>query len=123
MHAIALDEELAPQFQAGLSDAEGSLVPPKQIEYPHGRIFAIANSDKRLLGIARLSLAYRLRLEPTSVRIRLYSKRGRQHSIRGVTITTRKNNHVLEICSGAKRKWLEQVGRLLLHPEKAERVK
>lgn len=86
MRTIAMDEELAPYFQAGLTDAEGSLVLPQPIEYPHGRVFAIANNDRLLLGIARLSLVYRLRLEPTSVKIRLYSKRGRRHTIRGVTI-------------------------------------
>lgn len=78
------------------------------------------NSDRRLLGIARLSLVYILRLEPTSVRIRLHSRKGRQHTTKGITIITRKNSYVLEVLSGAKRKWLYRVGTILQHPEKAE---
>jgi len=122
MLAIAVDTELAPHFQAGLTDAEGTLLLPEPINSPHGRVFAVGNSDKRLLGIARLSLLRTLRLEPTSVRIRLYSRKGRQHTVRGVTITTKKNNYILEILSGSKFKWLAQVGRNLRHPEKAEKA-
>ena len=118
IHSIALSEELAVDFQAGLTDAEGSLLAEKPIDSPHGRIFAASNSDKRLLGIARLSLVYRLRLEPTSVRIRLGSKKGRTHEMRGVELVTRRNNYVIEILSGAKRKWLERVGLRLRHPVK-----
>lgn len=120
VHAIAMEPELAPYFQAGLTDAEGSLVPPQPVEYPHGRVFAAANNDRRLLGIARLSLVYCLRLEPSSVKTRLSSKRGREHVVRGVKLATRKNNYVLEVCSGAKRKWIASVGMLLQHPKKAE---
>lgn len=120
--AIATDVELAPYFQAGLTDAEGTLVLPEPIEYPHGRIFAIGNNDKRLLGICRLSMVRILKLEPTSVRIRLYSKRGRRHTVRGVLIVTRRNNFILEVLSGAKLKWLNQVGQLLRHPDKASKA-
>ncbi len=118
MHSIAVDEGLAPHFQAGLTDAEGCLLREVPVDSPHGRIFAVLNSDRRLLGIARLSLVYRLRLEPTSVRIRLGSKKGRSHRLKGIEISTRKNNYLIEILSGAKRKWLGKVGVLLRHPEK-----
>lgn len=83
IYSMAMHDELAPHFQAGLSDAEGSLLLPVPIESPHGRIFAILNDDRRLLGISRLALIYKLRLEPTSVRIRLASKKGRQHETHG----------------------------------------
>ncbi|MGQ9468261.1 MAG: hypothetical protein ACUVTD_00270 [Nitrososphaerales archaeon] len=33
---IAFNDALAPYFQAGLTDAEGTLIPPEPIEYPHG---------------------------------------------------------------------------------------
>ncbi len=118
-HAIALDRQLAPEFQAGLTDAEGTLILPEPIELPHGRIFALRNSDRRLLGITRLSLVNAIRLEPNSVRIRLSSRRGRKHEIGGVMLINRKNNYLIEILSGAKRKWLERVGTKLQHPRSA----
>jgi hypothetical protein len=96
---------------------------PEPIEYPHGRVFAAVNSDRRLLGIARLSLVNKLRLEPTSVRTRLSSKKGRRHTQRGVEIVTRRNSHLIEILSGAKKKWLTQVGQLLWHPDKLCRAR
>lgn len=123
IYAITMDELLAADSQAGLSDAEGSLLLPQPVEYPHGRIFAVMNNDKRLLGIARLSLVNRLRLEPSSVRTRLASRRGRTHVVRGVEFVARHNNYLIEILSGAKRKWLEKVGAALWHPTKLERAR
>ena len=123
IHAIAMEQDLAADFQGGLSDAEGSLHLPEEIECPHGRIFAAVNSDRRLLGIARLALVYKLRLEPGSVSTRLSSKRGRIHTLRGHEIVTRKNSYLIEILAGAKKKWLTSVGRLLWHPEKQRRAK
>jgi hypothetical protein len=123
IHALAMDEELAVHVQGGLSDAESSLLLPEPIESPHGRIFAIINSDRRLLGIARLSLVNKIRLEPGSVRTRLANKRGRRHTVRGIEIVTRKNGYLIEILAGAKRKWLTKVGSLLWHPEKQERAR
>ncbi len=123
IHSIAMDNELAAHFQAGLTDAEGNLLNPIPIEYPHGRIFAVINSDRRLLGISRLSLVNKLRLEPSSVRTRMSSKRGRKHRTHGIEIITRKNSYLIEVLSGAKRKWLTQVGALLWHPSKSEKAK
>ena len=123
MHEIAMDDQLAVDIQAGLSDAEGSLPLPEPIEYPHGRVFAMINCDRRLLGISRLSPVNKLRLEPSSVRTRLSSKTGRSHKVRGVEVTTRNNSYLIEILSGAKRKWLTKVGERLWHPEKSERAK
>jgi len=122
MLSIATNEELVPFFQAGLTDAEGSLLAPQPIEMPHGRIFAVSNNDRRLLGVSRLALLRTLHLEPSSVRIRLYSKKGREHTIRGITIKARKNNCLLEVLSGSKLKWLRQVGVHLRHPEKAAKA-
>jgi len=122
MRRIAYDPDLAPQFQAGLTDAEGSLIPPEPIEYPHGRVFAIVNSDEVLLKIARRSLTRILRLEPSSVRVRLSSHMGREHTIRGIRIQTKQDSYVLEVCSGARRKWLGSVGTLLRHPDKAPKA-
>lgn len=125
MHKIAVESEFAGHFQAGLTDAEGTLIPEARIDSPHGRIFAITNNDRRLLGIARLSLVYRLRLEPTSISIRVSKKRFSKHVIHGQTLATDRNLYVLEVLSGAKRKWLQRVGSLLRHPEKrrlAERL-
>ncbi len=118
LHSIALDRKVAPEFQAGLTDAEGSILPPTPIDSPHGRIFAMRNSDRRLLGIARLSLVNAIRLEPTSVRTRLDTRRERKHWTKGVLLINRKNNYLIEILSGAKRKWLERVGSRLRHPRK-----
>ncbi len=101
-HAVAMDDNLAANIQAGLSDAEGSLLLPQPIEYPHGRVVAAVNSDRRLLGIMRLSLVYALHLEPGSVRTRLASRRGRRHTVRGVEVVTRKNSYLIEILAGAK---------------------
>jgi hypothetical protein len=123
IHSIAVDDQLAPHFQAGLSDAEGSLMLPVPVDSPHGRVFAVVNSDRHLLGIARLSLVNKVRLEPGSVRTRLSSKKGRRHVVQELEIVTRKNNYLIEILSGAKRKWLVKVGTLLWHPDKAETAK
>ncbi len=123
IYSLMMDEALAPDVQGGLSDAEGSLLLPQPIEYPHGRIFAMYNGDRRLLGIARLSLVSKLKVEPSSVRTRLSSKKGRRHTVRGIEVVTRKNNYLIEILSGGKRKWLDKVGRILWHPEKLERAK
>jgi hypothetical protein len=120
IHDIAMEDNLAPHFQGGLSDAESTLLPSVEIESPHGRVFAVVNSDRRLLGIARLSLVNKLRLEPTSVRTRLASKKGRRHILRGLEFVTRKNSYLIEILSGAKRKWLVNVGSLLWHPAKLQ---
>lgn len=79
----------------------------------------MVNSDRRLLGISRLSLVSQIRLEPSSVRTRLSSHRGRKHETHGVTIVTRKNSYLIEILSGGKKKWLERVGTLLKHPQKS----
>ena len=81
------------------------------------------NGDRRLLGIARLSLVSKLKVEPSSVRTRLSSKKGRRHTVRGIEVVTRKNNYLIEILSGGKRKWLDKVGRILWHPEKLERAR
>lgn len=123
IHSILMDDQLAADAQAGLSDAESNFVLPKPVENPHGRIFPLINSDRRLLGIARLSLVTKIRLEPTSVRTRLKSKKGRKHSVNGIEIVTRKNNYQIEILSGAKKKWLASVGGLLWHPRKYECAK
>jgi hypothetical protein len=121
--SVCMDDQLAADAQAGLSDAEGSLLVPVPIESPHGRVFAVINSDRRLLGISRLSLVNKLRLEPSSVRTRLASKKGRRHTTRGIEIVTKKNNYLIEILSGAKRKWLTSVGLALWHPEKLVRAR
>ncbi len=120
IHDLAMEENLAPHFQAGLSDAESALLRPVFIESPHGRVFAVINSDRRLLGIVRLSMVNKLRLEPTSIRTRLASRKGRRHMLRGVEFVTRKNGYLIEVLSGAKRKWLVKVGSLLWHQEKSE---
>ncbi len=123
IYSLMMDEALAPDVQGGLSDAEAILLLPQPIEYPHGRIFAMYISDRRLLGIARLSLVSKLKVEPGSVRTRLSSKKGRRHTVRGIEVVTRKNNYLIEILSGGKRKWLDKVGRILWHPEKLERAR
>jgi hypothetical protein len=120
LYSLAMEDRLAADFQGGLSDAESSLLSPVPIESPHGRIFAVINSDRHLLGIVRLALVYKIRLEPTSVRTRLASKRGRRHTLRGIEIITRKNNYLIEILAGAKKKWLTEIGQLLWHPEKRQ---
>jgi hypothetical protein len=122
-HSIFMDNQLAADAQSGLTDAEGNLQLPVQIEQPHGRIIAANNSDRRMLGIAKLSLVSKIGLEPSSVSTRLASKKGRAHTIRGIAITTRRNNYLLEILSGAKKKWLMRVGTLLWHPEKHDKAK
>jgi hypothetical protein len=119
IHSIAMERDLAAEFQAGFTDAEGSLLMPKPIDSPHGRIFAAVNSDRRLLGIARLSLVHQVRIEPGSVRTRISSRKGRSHYLNGVEFVTRKNSYLIEILSGGKAKWLEEVGSLLWHPSKA----
>lgn len=123
IHSLAMDRLLAPHFQAGLSDAESNLSRPIPVESPHGRVYAVINSDRRLLGLARLSMVNQLRLEPSSVRTRLGSKRGRRHTLNGVEFVTRKNGYLIEILSGAKKRWLAQVGQLLWHPIKFEIAK
>lgn len=123
IHSIATESDLAADFQAGLSDAEGSLMMPHPIDSPHGRVFAVNNSDRRLLGITRLSLVNQLRLEPSSVRTRLASRKDRSHTVDGIQFVQRRNNYLIEILSGAKRKWLEKVGKLLWYPSKTEVAK
>lgn len=123
IYSIAMDDLLAADIQGGLTDAEGSILLPQPIEYPHGRIFAMVNSDRRLLGISRLSLVNKLRLEPTSVSTRLSNKRGRKHTTGGLEFVTRKNSYLIEILAGAKKKWLDKVGNLLWHPDKLGRVR
>jgi hypothetical protein len=118
IHRIAVESEFAADFQAGLADAEGSLALPIPVESPHGRIIAVVNNDKRLLGLARLSLVYMLRLEPTSVRLRLASPKGRSHFVKGVELISRHNSYLLEVLSGEKKKWLASVGTRLRHPRK-----
>ena len=123
MHDVATDFDLAPHFNAGLADAEGSLLLPVPIESPHGRVFAAINNDRRLLGITRLSLVNKLRIEPASVRTRLASRKGREHQIHGISISTRHNNYLIEILAGGKVKWLSGVGMLLKHPQKSARAR
>jgi hypothetical protein len=118
IHTIAVESEFAADFQAGLTDAEGSLALPVPVESPHGRIIAIVNNDRRLLGLTRLSLVHTLRLEPSSVRIRLASPKGRSHLVKGVEIVSRHPSYLLEVLSGAKKRWLAQVGPRLRHPRK-----
>jgi len=120
IHTIAVESDFASDFQAGLTDAEGSLALPITVELPHGRIIAIINNDRRLLGFARLSLVHRLHLEPTSVRIPIASNTGRSRVLPGVELTARHNSYLLEILSGAKKKWLDKVGRKLRHPRKKQ---
>jgi hypothetical protein len=123
IHSIAMEPDLAAEFQAGFTDAEGSLLTPTPIDSPHGRIFAAVNSDRRLLGIARLSLVYQIRIEPGSVSTRLSSKKGRSHFLNGVEFVTRKNSYCVEILSSGKKKWLQRVGSQLWHPSKSEVAK
>jgi len=118
IHTIAVESEFAAEFQAGLTDAEGSLLLPVPIETPHGRVFAMVNNDRRLLGIARVSLVYALHLEPSSVRTRLSKHRGTEHTLNSQRIVARHNSYLIEILSGAKRKWLLSVGSCLRHPAK-----
>lgn len=91
IHSIAMEDNFAPDFQAGSSDAESSILVPVPTESPHGRIFAVINIDRRLLGIARVSPVNKVRLEPSSVRTRLGNRRGRKHTLRGIEFVTRKN--------------------------------
>jgi hypothetical protein len=119
IYSLAMDSELSGEFQAGFTDAEGSILDPVPVDSPHGRVFAAVNNDRRLLGITRLSLVSVLRLEPSSLRIRLAGPRGRRHVTHGLEFIARRNSYRMEVLSGAKKKWLQKIGTRLWHPSKS----